>query len=161
MRRRGGAGLDYLSAPTGPIAEAQAAAAVAFGADATFLLVNGTTVGLHAAVLATCRPGDAVVLARNCHMSAFSACVLAGCHPVWVDPVLDARLGVAHGVTPDALEQGFEAAAAAGLRASAALLVSPTYFGACSDVAGAESCLAAVTGRACEPARSAPPVTCR
>jgi arginine/lysine/ornithine decarboxylase len=33
---------------------------------------------VHAAVLATCSPGDTVVLARNCHQSAFLACVLAG-----------------------------------------------------------------------------------
>ena len=137
MCRCNGAGLDYLSAPSGAIAAAQAAAASAFGADATFLLVNGTTVGIHAAVMAACSPGDALIVARNCHLCAFSACVLAGCHPVWVDPVVDPRLGVAHGVTPEGLQQGITAAIAAGRRVGAALVVSPTYFGACSDIAGA------------------------
>ena len=137
MCRRPGAGLDYLSAPSGAIAAAQAAAASAFGADATYLLVNGTTVGIHAAVMAACSPGDALIVGRNCHLCAFSACVLAGCHPVWVDPVVDARLGVAHGVTPEGLQRGIAAAAAAGRRVGAALIVSPTYFGACSDIAGA------------------------
>lgn len=87
--------------------------------------------------MATCGPGDAIVLARNCHLSAFSACVLAGCHPVWVDPVVDPCLGVAHGVTPEALAEGFRTAAMRGRRAAAALVVSPTYFGVCSDLAGA------------------------
>lgn len=40
------AGLDYLASPTGAIAEAQARAAAAFGADQTWFLVNGTTVGI-------------------------------------------------------------------------------------------------------------------
>lgn len=39
-------GLDNLASPTGPIAESQNLAAQAFGADQTWYLVNGTTVGL-------------------------------------------------------------------------------------------------------------------
>lgn len=131
-----GTGLDVLSTPSGPIAAAQRAAAAAWGADATWLLVNGTTAGIHAAVLATCGPGDALVLARNAHLSALNAMVLAGCTPVWAQPSLDPDLGVAHALTPRALEAAFRQAAARGLRVRAALVVSPTYFGVLSDVAG-------------------------
>ena len=79
-------GLDYLSAPTGPIKEAQELAARAFGADMTWFLVNGTTVGIQAAVMATCTPGDTLILARNCHLAAFSGMVLTGCQPYYVQP---------------------------------------------------------------------------
>jgi len=72
------AGLDMLGAPDGCIAAAQTLASATFGSDKTWFLVNGSTVGVHAAVLATCVPGDVVVLARNAHQSAFLACVLAG-----------------------------------------------------------------------------------
>src|SRR5690242_16740438 len=44
-------GLDYLHAPHGALRTAQELAAEAFGADATFFLVNGSTVGNHAALL--------------------------------------------------------------------------------------------------------------
>ncbi len=44
-------GLDYLASPSGPIAQAQQLAAAAFGADHTWFLVNGCTVGIHAAVM--------------------------------------------------------------------------------------------------------------
>lgn len=71
-------GLDYLSSPTGAIAEAQRLAADAFGADRTWFLVNGTTAGIHAAVLAACSPGGTLIAARNCHLSAVSAMVLSG-----------------------------------------------------------------------------------
>lgn len=130
------AGLDVLSTPSGPIAAAQHAAAATWGADATWFLVNGTTGGIHAAVMATCGPGDALIVARNAHLSAFNAMVLAGCTPVWAQPSMDPGLGVAHALTPAALEAAFRQAAARGLRVGAALVVSPTYFGVVSDVAG-------------------------
>lgn len=125
-----------LSTPSGPIAAAQRAAAATWGADASWFLVNGTTAGIHAAVLATCGPGQALLVARNAHLSAFNAMVLAGCTPFWVQPDLDPALGVAHALTPAALETAFRRAAARGLRVGAALVVSPTYFGVLSDVAG-------------------------
>lgn len=126
-----------LSAAAGPIAAAQRAAAATWGADASFLLVNGTTGGIHAAVMATCGPGDALVLARNAHLSAFNACVLAGCTPVYAQPAVDPQWGVAHQLAPAALDVALDAAAAGGRRVGAALVVSPTYFGVGSDVAGA------------------------
>jgi arginine/lysine/ornithine decarboxylase len=140
-------GLDYLSAPRGAIAEAQALAARAFGAAHTWFLVNGTTVGVHAAVLAACRPGDAVVLGRNCHARALAACALAGVVPFFAEAATDASLGVAHAVTPAAAAAALDAAAAAcaaaprGIgraqpRVALLLVVSPTYFGASADVAG-------------------------
>lgn len=129
-------GLDILSSPSGPILAAQQLAAAAWGADATWFLVNGTTAGIHAAVMATCGPGDALLLARNAHLSAFNAMVLAGCTPVYAQPCCDAHLGIAHHVAPAALEAAFEAAARQELRVGAALVVSPTYFGVLSDIAG-------------------------
>ena len=75
---KGATGLDYLSSPTGAIAEAQRLAADAFGADRTWFVVNGTTAGIQAAVLSACGPGDTLIAARNCHLSAVSAMALAG-----------------------------------------------------------------------------------
>ncbi|MDY7013212.1 MAG: lysine decarboxylase, partial [Cyanobacteriota bacterium] len=44
--------LDNLFAPQGVIAEAQTLAAEAFGAEKTWFLVNGSTCGIMAAILA-------------------------------------------------------------------------------------------------------------
>ena len=129
------AGLDYLSWPTGPILRTQQRAAATWGAGQTWLLVNGTTAGVLGAVLSTCAPGDALLLARNCHLSAFNAMALAGATPVWLSPCADVRgWGVAHHVTPAALEAGFSQAVARGLKVGAALVVSPTYFGVSGDL---------------------------
>lgn len=131
------AGLDNLSAPGGPIKRAQELAARASGADHTFFLVNGSTVGIHAAVLATCKPGDALIMARNCHLCAFSAAVLAGAYPIYALPEFDSQLGIAHGVSPQLLRREFDRAARKGLNVGAVLVVSPTYYGITSDIKGA------------------------
>lgn len=91
---------------------------------------------MHAAVLSTCSPGDTLLLPRNCHLSAFAACALAGAHPQWLLPEQDEQHGVAHCVTPAELAAGFAAAAAAGQRVGAALIVSPTYYGAVAHIEG-------------------------
>lgn len=122
--------LDNLFNPEGVIQQAQALAAEAFGADHTYFLANGSTAGLLAAILATCRPGDKVILPRNVHRSVISGLILAGAIPVFVLPDYDADLDLAHGVAPSTIAQ----ALAAHPDSKAVLLVSPTYYGTCSDV---------------------------
>src|SRR6185312_15382650 len=67
----------------------------------------------------------------NVHSSIIDGLVLSGMRPTFVSPELDPELGIAHGLTPASLE----GALAASPDAVAALVVSPTYFGACADVA--------------------------
>ena len=124
-------GLDDPAQPRGPIREAHRLAAEAFGADFSFFLVNGTTAGVHAMVLATCRPGEQLVVARNVHRSILGAIILAGVVPVFVVPERDPHFGIPLGVTPEQVEQALERHP----DARAVLLVSPTYHGICSDVA--------------------------
>ena len=124
-------GLDDPHQPWGPIREAQQLAAEAFGADASFFLVNGTTAGVHAMVLAACRPGDTLIVTRNVHRSIMGAIILAGVMPVFVQPEVDLEFGIALGVTPETVEQALKCHP----EARAVLLVSPTYHGICSDVA--------------------------
>ena len=49
-----------------------------FGADASFYLINGTTVGIHASLLGLCPPESICLMARNAHQSAYHALQLAG-----------------------------------------------------------------------------------
>jgi arginine decarboxylase len=122
--------LDNLFAPEGVIQAAQELAAEAFGADRTWFLVNGSTCGIEAAVLAVCDPGDKLILPRNVHQSAIAALILSGAIPIWVEPDYDFDWNLVHGVSLATLE--------VALRqhpdAKAVLLVSPTYYGVCSDV---------------------------
>jgi arginine decarboxylase len=122
--------LDNLFAPAGVILEAQQLAAAAFGAEQTWFLANGSTCGIEAAILASCGPGEKIILPRNVHSSAISGLILSGAVPVYVSPVYSHGWQMGLGVEP--------AAIAAALRAhpdaKAVLLVSPTYYGICSDI---------------------------
>lgn len=86
--------------------------------------------------MATVKPGQALLLSRNCHLSAFSACVLSDAVPVWLQPEQDAMHGIAHCVTPQQLQAGFQEAQQRGLTVGAVLVVSPTYYGAVASIPG-------------------------
>ena len=45
-------------------------------------------------------------------------------------------MGIAHGISPETLQQALKDGRAAGKLMKAVLVVSPTYYGACSDVQG-------------------------
>ncbi len=78
-------GLDSLLEPTGNIKRAQDLAARAFGGDRTFFVTNGTSTSnkiIHQALL---RPGDIVLIDRDCHKSHHYGIVLAGAEPLYID----------------------------------------------------------------------------
>jgi arginine decarboxylase len=120
-----------LFEPEGCIAAAQIQAAQVFGADRTWFLANGSTVGVMAAILATCGPGDKIILPRNVHRSAISGLVLSGAHPIFISPEYDPDWDLVHCITPEsvacALQQHPDA--------KAVFTISPTYHGVCGDVA--------------------------
>jgi len=123
-------GVDVGPEPT-PFQEAQQLAAEAWGAARTWFLINGASQGNHATMMALAHGGDRVVVQRNVHSSVIDGLVLSGMRPTFVAPELDPELGIAHGLTPDSLAAGLDETP----EAVAALVVSPTYFGACADVA--------------------------
>lgn len=122
--------LDNLFAPTGVIQQAQALAADAFAAEQTWFLTNGSTCGIEAAVLATCQPGEKLILPRNAHQSTIVALILSGAVPIFVEPEYDPDWDMAQGVTPASLRS----ALAHHPDARAVFIVSPTYHGVCPDV---------------------------
>jgi len=122
--------LDNLFAPVGVIQEAQELAAAAFGADQTWFLVNGSTVGVIAAILATCGTGDRIILPRNIHQSAIAGLVLSGAVPVFINPEYDPSTDLVHSITP----AGVKAALHQYPDAKAVIMVYPTYHGVCGDV---------------------------
>jgi len=78
-------GLDSLLEPHGTIKEAQDMAARAFGAKQTFFSTNGTSTCNKIVVQAVVRPGDIVLVDRDCHKSHHYGMVLAGAEVVYLD----------------------------------------------------------------------------
>jgi arginine decarboxylase len=122
--------LDNLFAPQGVILQAQQLAAEVFGAKQTWFLVNGSTCGIEAAILATCGTGDKIILPRNVHSSAIAGLILSGALPIFLHPEYDAVLDIAHSITPTAVKSALEEHP----DAKAVLAVYPTYYGVCGDL---------------------------
>ncbi|MDH4050920.1 MAG: ornithine decarboxylase, partial [Rubrivivax sp.] len=78
-------GLDSLLEPHGPIKRAQELAARAFGSRKTFFATNGTSTCNKIVVQAIVRPGDIVLVDRDCHKSHHYGMVLAGAQVVYLD----------------------------------------------------------------------------
>jgi arginine decarboxylase len=126
-------GVDITADGAGsPYEAARWLAADAWGARRTWLLTNGASQGNLAACLTIAPRGDRAVVQRTVHGSTIDGLVLAGLRPTFVAPEVDVDLGIAHCVLPAALD----AALARTPGAAAAIVVSPTYFGAAADVAG-------------------------
>ena len=78
-------GLDSLLEPHGPIKEAQELAARAFRSKQTFFATNGTSTCNKIVVQALVRPGDIVLVDRDCHKSHHYGMVLAGAQVCYLD----------------------------------------------------------------------------
>jgi arginine decarboxylase len=124
------ADLDNLFAPQGVIQEAQQLAADLFGASQTWFLVNGSTCGIEAAILATCGMGDKIILPRNVHSSAIAGLILSGAIPIFLNPEYDPVLDIAHSITPNTVQSALQQHP----DAKAVLTVYPTYYGVCGDL---------------------------
>ncbi|MEX2416705.1 MAG: aminotransferase class I/II-fold pyridoxal phosphate-dependent enzyme [Paenibacillaceae bacterium] len=117
--------LDDLHRPSGIIKDAQELAADAFGADYTFFSVQGTSGAIMTMILTVCSPGDKIIVPRNVHKSIMSAIIFAGARPIFISPVMDTKLGIAHGVTTNSIRRALEKHP----DAKAVLIINPTYYG--------------------------------
>ncbi len=133
-------GLDDLHAPEGILRDAMTRAAERYGAERTFFLVGGSTVGILASVTAVCRASKkerpSLLMARSCHKSVWHAAMLNRADLRFVQP--DAHpLGFCLDVKPEAIARAIRD----GSAPDGVILTSPTYDGVVSDVAGiAEIC---------------------
>ena len=78
-------GLDSLLQPHGPLKKAQELASRAFGARKTFFATNGTSTSNKIVVQALIKPGDIVLVDRDCHKSHHYGLVLAGALVSYLD----------------------------------------------------------------------------
>lgn len=122
--------LDNLCHPVSVIREAEGLAADAFGAGYAFFMVGGTTSAVQAMVFTAAKRGDKIILPRNVHRSVINAMVLCGAVPVYVNPAVDKRLGIALGMSVEDVERAIKE----NPDAKAILVNNPTYYGICSDI---------------------------
>ncbi|MEK6646523.1 MAG: aminotransferase class I/II-fold pyridoxal phosphate-dependent enzyme [Candidatus Firestonebacteria bacterium] len=122
--------VDSLHDPRGVIKEAQRLASEAYGSDYSFFLVNGTSCGNHAMILATCMPGDKIVIPRNAHKSVIAGVILSGAEPIYLQPEINKELNIICNITPEQVSK----ALGENPDAKAVLITSPTYNGIVADI---------------------------
>ncbi len=112
------------------VRQAEDLAAQTWGAERSFFLVNGSSSGNQAFLLASVGPGDEVIVARDLHQSLLAAFILTGARPVYVAPRLHPSLHIGLGVTVTDVAAILDAHPAAKLL----VLTSPTYWGVASNL---------------------------
>lgn len=118
---------DNLFTPKGPLLEAQRLIAVAFGADYSYFLVNGSTQGIHAAFLSSFKEGDKVLIPYFSHRSIIEGLILAGLEPVFIEEEID-QWGIPQNIRLKDLDR-CETHQVRGI-----VVTNPNYFGLTSDL---------------------------
>lgn len=140
-------GFDNLHRPEGILRKAMERAARIYGSKKTYFMVNGSTGGILSAVCGLTRPGDTILMARNCHKAAYHAVLLNQLRPVYVYPKQIPGWGIQGGVSAAEVERLLRRDQAARGKASAGneeqggaikavFITSPTYDGIVSDIRG-------------------------
>ncbi len=124
--------LDLLSDPNTVIKEAQDLYADAYCCEEAYFLVNGTSVGVQAMIMATCNPFDKIILPRNVHKSVINAIIMSGVIPIFIEPEIDSVLGIANGISLSSIKEKI----LENHDIKAIFLINPTYFGICCDLSG-------------------------
>jgi len=58
--------------------------------------------------MSTCEPGDKIILPRNAHKSTIGGIILSGAVPVYVQPEINEKLGIAMGITVESLKKAIK-----------------------------------------------------
>jgi arginine decarboxylase len=124
-------GLTAIKRADELLARAERKAAQLWDADWCRFSVAGSTHGNQTLALAAGQPGQEVIVTRNLHRSLLLGLVLAGLHPVWVQPEIDPPTGLPGAVTVDAVR----GALAGHPAACAVFLGDPSYVGTTGDLA--------------------------
>jgi lysine decarboxylase len=125
-------GIDSIKHADVVRADAEARAAALWGADWCRFSVAGSTHGNQALALAVGQPGQEIIVTRTLHRSLLLGLVLAGLHPVWVRPEIDAVSGLPGPVAVHTVR----AALAAHPGACGVFLGDPSYVGTTGNLAG-------------------------
>lgn len=123
-------GFDNLHSPSGFIKEEEEFAAKVFGAEKSFYLVNGSSCGVLASIMAVSSPSDKrLLIARNGHKSVYHAVELSGKKVDYLYPECENLYGFSKSVDPQMVKERLDQA-----QYEAVYITSPTYEGIVSDI---------------------------
>lgn len=140
-------GFDNLHHAEGILKESMEDAAEIYGADHTYYLVNGSSGGILSAICGCTTGGGKILMARNCHKSAYHGAILHQLDVEYLYPEYLENYGISGGILAEdvraALEKDRERSyedqeeincGKTVKNIQAVLIVSPTYEGIVSDI---------------------------
>ncbi|PYE17370.1 arginine/lysine/ornithine decarboxylase [Williamsia limnetica] len=125
-------GLDDRQSSNGFLQRAEELMADAVGAQTAFFSTCGSSLSVKAAMMAVAGNHDGgLLLSRDAHKSVVAGLIFAGIEPRWITPQWDAERHFSHPPSPEQVRAAWEKHP----DAAAALIVSPSPYGTCADIA--------------------------
>ncbi|OBG27754.1 aminotransferase class I/II-fold pyridoxal phosphate-dependent enzyme [Mycobacterium sp. 852002-51057_SCH5723018] len=130
-------GLDDRKTSNEYLKNAEDLMAQAVGADIAWFSTCGSSLSVKAAMMAVAGGDGSLLVGRDSHKSVVAGLIFSGVQPRWITPRWDAERHFSHPPSPQQVEEAW----AKYPDAAGALVVSPSPYGTCADIAGiAEVC---------------------
>ncbi len=130
-------GLDDRRTSNGYLQRAEDLMAEAVGAEIAWFSTCGSSLSVRAAMMAVAGGQGSLLVGRDSHKSIVAGLIFSGVQPRWITPRWDAERHFSHPPSPQQVEEAWDKHP----DAAGALVVSPSPYGTCADIAGiAEVC---------------------
>src|SRR6056297_3175395 len=126
--------LDALLHPEGVIKEAEEQASRAFNSRYTFFSNNGTSTSNKVLIQTLLKPGDAILLDRNCHKSVHYGVIIAGAEPLYLMPSVNNKYGIFGPIPKKRIIEAMDDAIKDNKSLKAIILTNCTYDGLMYDI---------------------------
>ena len=123
-------GFDDLSDSEDILKRLEKRIASIYKCDNAYILLNGSTSGVLAAISALIRPNEQILMARNSHKSAYNAVFLRQAKITYVYPQIDKKTGISIVINPKDVEKILSE----NEKIKVVYITSPTYEGVISDI---------------------------
>lgn len=123
-------GTDDLHEPEACIFNSQNKARDFYGSLNSYFLINGTTCGIYAMIMAVTQPGDELIIQRDCHKAVYEALFLARVKGLSIAPEIIESINIPLGLTLESVEDAFNK----NPKAKGIVLTYPNYYGIACDL---------------------------
>lgn len=124
-------GLDDRRNSNQYLKHAEDLMADAVGADIAWFSTCGSSLSVKAAMMAVAGGDGSLLVSRDSHKSIVAGLIFSGVQPRWITPRWDAERHFSHPPSPKQVEETWERHP----DAAGALVVSPSPYGTCADIA--------------------------
>ncbi|WP_445492841.1 aminotransferase class I/II-fold pyridoxal phosphate-dependent enzyme [Niallia sp. 03133] len=124
--------LDDLHSPEGVIMHAEKLLTQLYKTKSSYFLINGSTVGNLAMILAAVEDGQGVFVQRNSHKSIMNGIRLAKAKPIFLTPEYDSEWGIAGAISIETFKKAIHLYP----NVNVLIITSPNYYGMAGDVKG-------------------------